>query len=123
MPNRVQRKRIRGWTAPLDSQGRKPVYVGRGTRWGNPYRLVRRSNGWAVQYGDDGASVGTFPTDTEARRYATEAFRVWAQRTVGYAVRARVELRGRSLMCWCPLDEPCHADVLLQLANPEGTRS
>jgi hypothetical protein len=27
------------------------------------------------------------------------------------------ELRGRDLACWCPLDEPCHADVLLEVAN------
>ena len=26
-------------------------------------------------------------------------------------------LRGRDLACWCPLDQPCHADVLLELAN------
>ena len=27
------------------------------------------------------------------------------------------ELHGRDLACYCPLDEPCHADVLLELAN------
>lgn len=27
------------------------------------------------------------------------------------------ELRGHDLACWCPLDEPCHADVLLEVAN------
>jgi hypothetical protein len=26
-------------------------------------------------------------------------------------------IRGHSLACWCPLDQPCHADVLLHLAN------
>ncbi|EPX82062.1 hypothetical protein Salmuc_02429 [Salipiger mucosus DSM 16094] len=26
-------------------------------------------------------------------------------------------LRGRDLACWCPLDRPCHADILLELAN------
>lgn len=29
----------------------------------------------------------------------------------------RAELAGRDLACWCPLDQPCHADVLLELAN------
>lgn len=29
----------------------------------------------------------------------------------------RAELAGRDLACWCPLDKPCHADVLLELAN------
>jgi len=34
----------------------------------------------------------------------------------------RAELAGRDLACWCPLDQPCHADVLLELANaPEAT--
>ncbi|SII07108.1 Uncharacterised protein [Mycobacteroides abscessus subsp. abscessus] len=27
------------------------------------------------------------------------------------------ELAGHDLACWCPLDQPCHADVLLELAN------
>jgi hypothetical protein len=30
---------------------------------------------------------------------------------------ARQALAGRDLACWCPLDEPCHADVLLDVAN------
>ncbi len=29
----------------------------------------------------------------------------------------RAELRGKDLACWCPLDGPCHADVLLEIAN------
>ncbi|EUA64977.1 hypothetical protein I542_5155 [Mycobacteroides abscessus 1948] len=29
----------------------------------------------------------------------------------------RRELRGHDLACWCPLDQPCHADVLLEIAN------
>lgn len=29
----------------------------------------------------------------------------------------RMELRGKHLACWCPLDQPCHADVLLRVAN------
>jgi hypothetical protein len=29
-----------------------------------------------------------------------------------------VRLRGKNLACWCPLDgSPCHADVLLEIAN------
>lgn len=29
------------------------------------------------------------------------------------------ELRGKNLACWCRLDQPCHADVLLELANAD----
>ncbi|WP_149563191.1 DUF4326 domain-containing protein [Streptomyces cacaoi] len=35
------------------------------------------------------------------------------------AAAARRELAGRYLMCWCPLDQPCPADVLLAVANRE----
>ena len=31
----------------------------------------------------------------------------------------RAELAGKNLACWCPLDQPCHADVLLEIANRE----
>lgn len=31
------------------------------------------------------------------------------------------ELRGHDLACWCPLDQPCHADVLIGLANGEAS--
>lgn len=30
----------------------------------------------------------------------------------------RRNLAGRDLVCWCPSGEPCHADTLLELANP-----
>lgn len=30
----------------------------------------------------------------------------------------RAELAGHDLACWCPIGQPCHADVLLELANP-----
>lgn len=29
----------------------------------------------------------------------------------------RILLGGQNLACWCPLDQPCHADVLLEIAN------
>ena len=33
-----------------------------------------------------------------------------------YAKHLDIEmLRGKDLACWCPLDEPCHADVLIEL--------
>jgi hypothetical protein len=40
----------------------------------------------------------------------------------GYPTRMviRRELRGWNLACWCPLSQPCHADLLLEIANSEG---
>ena len=40
-----------------------------------------------------------------------------AGRFVSFDDADLAELRGRDLACWCPLDQPCHADVLLELAN------
>ena len=118
-PRRIQRRRTKGWRAPAGA-----VYVGRPTRFGNPYRLIRQSGGWAVQFGDHGGSVGTFPTDAEARRYTTEAFRIWINQSEQDDTRRlfRALLHGRDLTCWCPLPEPgqpdyCHAAALIALVN------
>jgi hypothetical protein len=45
----------------------------------------------------------------------------WRKR-LGYPhpMDALGELRGKNLACWCKPGEPCHADVLLELANPKG---
>lgn len=124
-PSRIQRRRVKGWRAPLDAQGRPPVYVGRGSRWGNPRRVVyhRDSGGWHVEH-DHGVGVGTWPDQVEARRFATDAYRYWLQQPeqAGLRSAARAELAGRDLMCWCSLParggpDHCHAVVLLEVAN------
>jgi hypothetical protein len=46
-----------------------------------------------------------------------EGYRLHLTEHPEIADRARAELRGHDLACWCPLDQPCHADVLLELAN------
>ena len=68
------------------------VYVGRGSRWGNPYR------------------IGTCLIPNA--QAAVEAFAANLPLNLDCS-----ELRGKDLACWCPLDQPCHADVLLELAN------
>ncbi|GGV36750.1 hypothetical protein GCM10010293_40190 [Streptomyces griseoflavus] len=118
-PRRIQRRRTKGWRKPDGA-----VYVGRGSHYGNPYRLVRHDGGWSVRFGDDGGGVGTFPTALEARRYAAEAYRWWInQPEQAETLRAfRGLLYGRDLMCWCPMPGPgepdhCHAAVLLDLVR------
>jgi hypothetical protein len=69
------------------------VYVGRPTRWGNPYRAGVTMNVRSVES-------------------AVALFREVVAPTLDVA-----PLRGRDLVCWCPLDQPCHADVLLEIAN------
>jgi hypothetical protein len=60
----------------------------------------------------------------EGRHERTGALRYGLEAMVGYPDRAELvrrlpELRGKNLACWCPLDKPCHADVLLELANKQ----
>ncbi|MDG4753791.1 DUF4326 domain-containing protein [Micromonospora sp. WMMD718] len=88
---RIQRRRRAGWRMPAGA-----VYVGRPTRWGNPF--VRSTSG-------------------EGRAEAIRLFRRWVAEHQEYAAAVRVELAGKTLACWCPLDEPCHADELLRIAN------
>ena len=90
-PKRIQRKRTKGWKMPPNT-----VYVGRPTKWGNPYKI---------------------------EKYGLElALRNYRRRMEGIRQIAGLDfeqLRGKDLACWCPLDQPCHADVLLEIANAD----
>jgi len=50
---------------------------------------------------------------------ATASGRERFRESITYLFREEIkrELRGKDLMCWCRLDHPCHADVLLEIAN------
>ena len=99
-PQRIQRRRTKGWRMPESA-----VYVGRPTRWGNPYRV--------------GGPLG-IPGNCETAEEAVALFRERAKNWARNGWNAEL-LRGKDLVCWCPLDQPCHADVLLELANqPTG---
>lgn len=89
LPQRIQRKRTKGWRMPEGA-----VYVGRGTIFGNPFTLEE------------------YDRDTAVRLYR---MRVVGMLAIG--VTSFQQLRGKDLACWCPLDQPCHADVLLEIAN------
>ena len=79
---RIQRKRTKDWKMPPNT-----VYVGRPTKWGNPFT----GEGAVEKY------------EAHIKRYTPK---YWFE-----------ELKGKDLACWCPLDKPCHADVLLEIAN------
>jgi hypothetical protein len=80
------------------------IYVGRPTSMGNPIRAGM----WRGYTAED--AVRDF------RRWVTGDMAV---RSFGKppAMNDIKGLRGYNLACWCPLDQPCHADVLLELAN------
>lgn len=88
---RIQWKaRQRGWRKPAGA-----VYVGRGTRFGN-------SHDWR-----------TLGRAEAARLYGADLLAMTEQDRANYLA----PLRGKDLACWCPLGEPCHAEVLLKHAN------
>lgn len=69
------------------------VYVGRPSKWGNPFVIGR-----------DGT-----------RDDVISKYRSWVTRQASL-LGSLHELRGKNLVCWCS-PEACHADVLLKLAN------
>lgn len=131
-PQRIQRRRTKGWRMPEGA-----VYVGRGSKWGNPFgagmhqelRLVsvRVRPDDTVNAGGDMVfrpvrlsleSVLALYRDALEPLPADDPF--GDPQPLDVTVHdVRHELRGRDLVCWCPLDQPCHADVLLELANQE----
>lgn len=104
-PVRVQYSRRHGYRKPPGV-----VYVGRTSagegRWGNPYKI-------GVQvWHTDGTSVMAL-NRADAARFYRERIGFW----LFHHPDMLEELRGKSVACWCPLDQPCHGDVLLELAN------
>lgn len=91
-PQRVRLQRRAGWRKPPGA-----VVVARPSRRGNPFR------------------VGVDGDRAECVRRFRQALAAGELDVDEAEVRAR--LAGRDLACWCPLGEPCHADVLLSVAN------
>jgi hypothetical protein len=124
MPKRIQMTRQHPWRADNPDA----VVVARPTKWGNPFKVTRMRDavdGVLVWFVDDTrdpgrstlAAFGQGRSDEPeylAFSVAVEAFEREVAPTLDVAA-----LRGRDLACWCPLDQPCHADVLLELANAE----
>lgn len=85
------------------------VYVGRGRcprtgkpgEWGNPFSHLKNS---AAQW-----RVAT-------RADAISRYREWLLAQPELVARAKRELRGKILGCWC-YPEACHGDVLAEIAN------
>ncbi|MEW1754136.1 DUF4326 domain-containing protein [Streptomyces angustmyceticus] len=107
MPIRIQRLRTKGWRKPEGA-----VYVGRGSGWGNPWKVG--STGWTTL---PGGWVDRTPHEPLTRQQAVDSYRNSETHDVEYLRVIRERLAGRDLMCWCPLTEPCHADFLLEVAN------
>jgi len=136
-PQRIQLSRAKGWRMPLGA-----VKVDRTTRWGNPFNLKAPEHCWtAVAHGFRGdpagrqaCSVALFEAwilrgaeaeVSECGLY-TEKDGESVPIAVGPTIKVgappslddlRAELGGKDLACWCKPGQPCHAEVLLRLAN------
>lgn len=113
-PKRIQRQRTKGWRMPEGA-----VYVGRGTLWGNPFKV-------ALPEWTPAAVTALFcEAVNEARRGGMApdwVFGRWMnhdESELSFSDWLQ-PLRGKTLACLCRLDQPCHADVLLELANPDA---
>ena len=89
---RVQRKRCARWQMPPNT-----IYVGRPTKFGNPWKMESE----------------------EARDEVIRYYELYLKKTLEENPRFLDELKGKDLACWCPLDKPCHVDVILKLLEAE----
>lgn len=93
------------------------VSVCRPGRWGNPYYP-----GCGIGFGgfDAQGRAAPWPLETRADmvRHFRERMRLMKLHEPERFRSYLAPLRGKNLACWCAIDQPCHADVLLELANP-----
>src|ERR1700677_5005084 len=91
-PKRIQRRRTKGWEMPESA-----VFVGSTTIWGTHVKVA--------EYGRE-LAIANYRRRMEGYR------QIGALTALDSSL-----LRGKDLVCWCRLSEPCHADILLEIAN------
>jgi hypothetical protein len=99
-PVRIILSRKKGYRMPPNS-----VKVDRTTKWGNPFRIGEKN---------------PFGTTTQDARHSYNLFCGFAPQNKKLVDAAQAELKGKNLACWCKQGQPCHADVLLDLANDQA---
>lgn len=106
-PRRIQLQRTAGWRMPPNT-----VKVHRSTQWGNPWRVG------LVTCGCERVCVcGANAFRCETAEQAVDEFKRSTHRAEIRRAEIRLALRGKDLACWCKPGTPCHADVLLEIAN------
>jgi hypothetical protein len=115
-PQRLHLSRRRGFDLQAASRalnGLPVKVVARPGKWGNPFSIA----GTAARYGLD-------PDAAQAR--AVDMCGAWLRGTLDPALSPgpppplaaiRAQLGGHNLACWCKPGTPCHADLLIALAN------
>ena len=125
-PIRVQRKRTKGFKLPENT-----VCVTRGTKWGNPFVLrkleepkyeiycavVRNANNFEFAKTIALEKAGVyFISEKECIDAILGMYELYLS-LITFSTQIKQSLKGKNLACFCPLDKPCHADILLQIAN------
>jgi len=109
---RIQRKRTKNWKMP-----RNAVYVGRPSQWGNPFSTLKAKSSEPL---DSGFMVAVYKMwlNNELVPSIAKLFKGGTKVPAPPEKAAiQAKLQGKHLVCWCSLDNACHADVLLAVAN------
>jgi hypothetical protein len=116
-PRRIRRRRTKGWTlAAATKNPSGAIAVDRTSRWGNPHAVRRVGDDWTVIDPRSEAPSGLWPSKGEAQAVAVDRFRAYLAEQPELVAAAREQLAGRDLACYCG-DEPCHAEVWLEIVN------
>lgn len=114
MPKRIRLSRKKGWRKPDNT-----IVVSRPSKWGNPFKVVKwPGNRWRILNTFNGYHCGR--AYNEKRKAVERSVQMYENSFLFSDEKRKLlreELAGKDLACWCKLDEPCHADVLLRLAN------
>lgn len=121
-PKRIQLRRTKGWKMPPNT-----VKVDRTTKWGNPFvakEWIPRDD-WRFEVMEQYARImhpgltftGLSRVRVGNRAEALALFDFSLSQSIEL-LHVVPELRGKNLACWCKPGEPCHADVLMEIANP-----
>lgn len=120
MPIRIQRKRVKGWKMPPNT-----INVTRPGQFGNPfvvggwYKLGLGSNKSSFTWFrclDEKIAIKEGYTKIETKQDAVEWFKTYRERYPLHQSE-KDKLKDKDLACWCKIGEPCHAEILLEIAN------
>jgi hypothetical protein len=125
-PVRIQLSRKAGFNLQNESHklnGLSCVVVSRPSKWGNPYDVQRFGLELAVELFARTMRGIWNPTDIPHWQVniAYDCHTQFLFKHQHHPLEnLRSELTGKNLGCWCPIDKPCHADVLLRMANAKA---
>lgn len=114
IPKRIQLSRRKGWRKPEGA-----IVVSRPSKWGNPW-TAKECRIYTIEGGRELAAE-YFRQAMEERLWDVEhGYDPYEHEKPGFYPTLddiRQSLKGHDLACWCRVGSPCHADVLLEIAN------